>query len=65
MQWHINNVFRNWLLSGLTIEHVGGYAIWLEKGDFNNTIIYANIHDLGAGGVRAGSLSNSVALISS
>ena len=52
-------------MSGLTIEHVGGYAIWLEKGDFNNTIIYANIHDLGAGGVRAGSLSNSVALISS
>ncbi|KAH3763433.1 Right handed beta helix region [Pelomyxa schiedti] len=45
---------RNWILSGLTIAHVGGYAMWLQKADFNNYITNCHMYDMGAGAFRAG-----------
>ena len=44
----------NWLFEDVTIEHTGGYGIWLDQGSYNNSIQSSLIQDLGAGGVRIG-----------
>jgi len=36
------------------IAHVGGYAVWFDKGSRDNVLARCEIHDLGGGGVRIG-----------
>jgi hypothetical protein len=39
-----------------SLEHTGGYGIWMNQGVSNSNIIRCYIHDLGAGGVRIGEI---------
>ena len=45
---------RHCLLEQSEVTHIGGYAVWLERGCQENRIVQCHLHDLGAGGVRLG-----------
>jgi len=40
------------------IAHIGTYGIWFKKGCENCEITHCYLHDLGAGGVRAGDVQD-------
>jgi len=40
-----------------TIRHLGTYAIWFRKGCENDTVRHCLIEDLGAGGIRIGTMN--------
>lgn len=44
------------VLSRVTIRHVGGYALWLGDGATNCTFEDGEARDMGAGGVRVGTM---------
>jgi hypothetical protein len=41
-------------LSNVTVQHVGGYAIWADEGSHDMLISRCTMTDLGAGGARIG-----------
>jgi len=45
---------RHCLLEQCEVAHIGGYAMWLERGCQDNRIVQCHLYDLGAGGVRLG-----------
>jgi len=45
---------RNCAIERCEVAHVGGYAIWFERGCIDNKTTGCHLHDLGAGGVRIG-----------
>ncbi|MGQ9733295.1 MAG: right-handed parallel beta-helix repeat-containing protein, partial [Candidatus Zipacnadales bacterium] len=49
---------RHCTIEDCEIAHVGEYALWLRRGCRDNLVQRCDIHDLGAGGVRIGEITN-------
>lgn len=46
-----------WNFSNCSFAHTGGYAIWFNAGTVNSGVFSSAMTDLGAGGVRIGTMS--------
>jgi hypothetical protein len=50
---------RNVVFDGCEVGHVSGYGVWFRRGCRDCRVVRTMIHDVGAGGVRIGEVSES------